>query len=138
MKSPVVPKQRSPESSKKGHREAKRRGATPPIQVNTIQSLLGRQRCLRELAMMNGKLGDYSFAYFDPERVGPSTTHRQGRLYAEIHSEAKNETFWLSYNAGASFLLEKFTATADPSSKIVWHDGTLVQVRDSQDKLTTQ
>jgi hypothetical protein len=65
-------------------------------------------------------------------------THKPGRLYAEIHSEANNETFWLSYCTGANFLLGKFTATADTSSTIIWRDGTLAQVRESQNKQTAQ
>jgi len=91
-----------------------------------------RARYIREHAELNGALGDCAIEYLDPERVGPHTTHDPERFCAEIFSEANNETFWLSYDAEASLLLDKFTGTCDTSSRIVWRDGTIAMVRASQ------
>lgn len=132
MKSPSATERRAPTPSPPNIKKQRREAQRSKIQRDR------RLRCLHELASTGGIMNDRSYAYFDPERVGPSTTHKPGRLYAEIESKANNETFWLSYNAGANFLLDKFTATADTSSSIIWRDGTLAKVRESQDKRTPQ
>ena len=63
---------------------------------------------------------DCCWKFLDWKRVNTESQPRDGRAYAEIHSEANNETFWVEYNQRAGEYLEKAAATSDTSSTVIW------------------